>query len=86
MGRSAGPVRGYTYGNARLLGADQDDDGMLTRQVRYWESVLAGVAEQLELPFDRSRPAFPSYRGGQVEVQIDAGLHAGLAGLAVSIR
>ncbi|MEO7259990.1 MAG: amino acid adenylation domain-containing protein [Jatrophihabitantaceae bacterium] len=72
----------YTLWQRGLLGADHDSDSVLARQVRYWETALAGLPDQLELPFDRSRPAYPSYRGGQVAVQIDADLHAGLAGLA----
>jgi len=72
----------YTLWQRGMLGADQDGDSVLARQVRYWETALAGLPDQLELPFDRARPAYPSYRGGRVPVRIDAGLHAGLAELA----
>ena len=72
----------YTLWQRELLGADLDGDSVLARQVRYWQASLAGLPDQLELPFDRPRPAYPSYRGGRLPVRIDAGLHAGLAELA----
>jgi amino acid adenylation domain-containing protein len=72
----------YTLWQRGLLGGDQDHDSLLTRQVAYWESALAGLPEQLDLPFDRSRPAQPTYRGGHVGVDVDAGLHRELVELA----
>ncbi|WP_177328824.1 non-ribosomal peptide synthetase [Amycolatopsis australiensis] len=72
----------YTLWQRRLLGGDQDHDSVLARQVAYWESALAGLPEQLELPFDRSRPAYPTYRGGHVALDVDAGLHRELVQLA----
>ena len=72
----------YTLWQRGMLGADRDGDSVLAGQVRYWEATLAGLPDQLELPFDRPRPARPSYRGGRLPVRIDAGLHAALAELA----
>jgi nonribosomal peptide synthetase DhbF len=72
----------YTLWQRGLLGADQDHDSVPARQVDYWKSALAGLPEQLELPFDRSRPAYPSYHGGHVDVDLDAELHRGLVELA----
>jgi nonribosomal peptide synthetase DhbF len=72
----------YTLWQRRLLGGDSDDDSVLARQVAYWETALAGLPEQLDLPFDRSRPAQPTYRGGHVDVDVDAGLHRALVELA----
>jgi amino acid adenylation domain-containing protein len=72
----------YTLWQRALLGGDQDQDSMLARQVQYWQSALADLPEQLDLPFDRSRPAYPSYRGGDLAVQVDADLHRRLAELA----
>ena len=67
-------------------GAGQDTDGgdggVLARQVQYWEQALAGLPEELALPFDRPRPAEPSRRGGLVLWRLDARLHAALADLA----
>uniref|UniRef100_UPI003F49AF2B amino acid adenylation domain-containing protein n=1 Tax=Nocardia suismassiliense TaxID=2077092 RepID=UPI003F49AF2B len=71
----------YTLWQRGLLGGDQDDS-LLARQVAYWKSALADLPEQLDLPFDRSRPAHPSYRGGHLEIDVDAELHRGLVELA----
>ena len=64
-------------------GGDGTDGGVLAGQVGYWQQALAGLPEELALPFDRPRPGEPSQRGGVVRWRLaDAGLHAALAGLA----
>jgi amino acid adenylation domain-containing protein len=40
------------------------------RQARYWKDKLAGAALQLPMITDRPRPAVPSYRGGQLRVEL----------------
>jgi amino acid adenylation domain-containing protein len=73
----------YAIWQRDLLGRDQNPDGILSRQVAYWVSALAGIPEQLELPSDRPRPGKPSRRGAVVRWQLaDADLHAALDGLA----
>ncbi len=75
----------YALWQRDLLGAagDGDDGGVLAGQVEYWREALAGLPEELALPFDRPRPAEPSRRGGQVRWQLAGpALHAALAGLA----
>jgi non-ribosomal peptide synthetase component F len=72
----------YTLWQRGLLGGDQEPDSVLARQVAYWQSALADLPEHLELPFDRSRPAYPSYRGGHITVDVDAELHLTLVELA----
>ncbi|HET6208862.1 MAG TPA: condensation domain-containing protein, partial [Jatrophihabitans sp.] len=57
-------------------------DGQLQRQGEYWRQALAGAPALLELPTDRPRPAEPDYRGGQVRVEFDAELTAGLRELS----
>ena len=44
------------------------------RQARYWKAKLAGAALQLPMITDRPRPAVPSYRGGQVRVELPKAL------------
>jgi amino acid adenylation domain-containing protein len=65
-----------------MLGGAGDRDGELDRQVEFWRQVLAGLPEELALPWDRPRPAVASYRGATVELGVPAGLHAALAGVA----
>ncbi len=40
------------------------------RQARYWKRKLAGAALQLPMPTDHPRPAVPTYRGGQLRVEL----------------
>ena len=72
----------YALWQRQLLGGDHDPDSTASRQASYWASALAGLPEQLELPYDRARPADPTYRGAAVSLHLDAGLHRRLLGLA----
>ncbi len=75
----------YALWQRDLLGGDGDggDGGVLAGQIEYWQRALAGLPEELALPFDRPRPAEPSRRGGQIAWRLaDARLHAELADLA----
>jgi amino acid adenylation domain-containing protein len=72
----------YTLWQRRLLGSDQEPGSLLSRQMDYWTTALAGLPEQLQLPYDRPRPAEATYRGGAVGWDLDAGLHQRLTELA----
>jgi amino acid adenylation domain-containing protein len=72
----------YALWQRELLGADDDQDSLLARQVEFWRHALAGAPGELTLPADRSRLAAPSYRGHTVPLELPAGLHRQLAGLA----
>jgi non-ribosomal peptide synthetase component F len=65
-----------------MLGGAGDRGGELDRQVEFWREALAGLPEELALPWDRPRPAVARYRGATVEFAVPAGLHAALAGVA----
>ena len=72
----------YTLWQRAVLGEEGDAQSALSRSLLYWRGRLAGLPEQIGLPFDRARPAVSSYRGGRVELPLGARLHAGLLGLA----
>src|SRR5438094_711185 len=65
-----------------VLGDESDAESALSRELSFWRDRLAGVPEQIALPFDRPRPAISSYRGGSVELRLSASLHGGLLRLA----
>ncbi|MFD8912686.1 non-ribosomal peptide synthase/polyketide synthase [Streptomyces sp. NPDC059575] len=81
---SALPVQyaDYTLWQRELLGEDAAADSLLSTQLHYWKQKLADLPEQVELPFDRPRPAVTSHRGAHLPVRIDAALHRGLRTLA----
>ncbi|EID54023.1 non-ribosomal peptide synthetase [Saccharomonospora xinjiangensis] len=61
------PVRyvDYTLWQRRLLDAVEE------RQLRYWQDTLASAPEEIDLPYDRPRPARPTFRGAAVEFDLD---------------
>ncbi|MGW0179667.1 amino acid adenylation domain-containing protein [Nocardia sp. NPDC003345] len=68
----------------RMLGAADDPGSLMSAQLDFWRSTLAGAPDRLDLPADRPRPAVASLAGGRVPVQIGAGLHRRLQDVARS--
>ena len=62
--------------------SQQDPESVMSRQVAYWREALAGVPEELELPFDRARPAIAGHRGHGTPLHIPADLHQRLLQVA----
>ncbi|MFJ6167558.1 amino acid adenylation domain-containing protein [Micromonospora orduensis] len=72
----------YTLWQRSLLGDGRDAASLLAGQLDYWSSTLRELPDQLELPYDRPRPADPTDRGGTVGFDLDAALHGALLTLA----
>ncbi|MEV6409943.1 amino acid adenylation domain-containing protein [Kribbella sp. NPDC051718] len=65
-------------------GPEDDGDGAKAGELQYWRQKLAGLPEQLELPYDRARTEVSQHRGGTVDVRVGTETHARLAAIATS--
>ncbi|MGW3313848.1 amino acid adenylation domain-containing protein, partial [Streptomyces sp. NPDC001073] len=72
----------YTLWQRELLGDEDDPESTGAAQVDFWRGELAGVPEELALPYDRSRPLVASHQGDVVEFELDAQVHRSVVGLA----
>ncbi|WP_157108390.1 non-ribosomal peptide synthetase, partial [Aldersonia kunmingensis] len=72
----------YALWQREVLGSDADAESLISRQIAYWSTQLAGVPDQLDLPSDRPRPAVASGRGATVGFEVPAELHASLLAVA----
>ncbi|WP_432142197.1 amino acid adenylation domain-containing protein [Streptomyces sp. bgisy084] len=72
----------YALWQRELLGDADDPGSRAAGQLAYWEGRLAGLPDELSLPYDRPRPTTPSRQGRLVHRTCDAGLHRRLAELA----
>ncbi|MGW4769103.1 amino acid adenylation domain-containing protein [Nocardia sp. NPDC004278] len=74
----------FAWWQRQMLGAADDPASLMSAQLEFWRSTLAGAPDRLELPADRPRPAVASLSGGRVPVEIGARLHERLLALAHS--
>ncbi len=72
----------YTLWQQEILGDREDPESLATAQETYWRKNLAGLPEELSLPFDRTRPARTSYVGGAVYLAWEPEVVVGLRALA----
>ncbi|MEU1729578.1 amino acid adenylation domain-containing protein [Streptosporangium sp. NPDC020145] len=49
---------------------------------RHWREALAGIPDELALPYDRPRPHTPTHRGATVRLRLPDDVHRGVAALA----
>ncbi|MDH6440261.1 amino acid adenylation domain-containing protein/thioester reductase-like protein [Streptomyces sp. SAI-144] len=72
----------YALWQRELLGEASDPESLAGRQLAFWSRALRDAPEELSLPTDRARSAVADFRGGCVELEIPAGVHAGLLEVA----
>ncbi|MFI9325871.1 amino acid adenylation domain-containing protein [Kitasatospora aureofaciens] len=72
----------YALWQRDLLGGPADADSLMARQVDYWRRALGGAPEELELPFDRPRPAVATYQGHTATFELSAEMHGRLLKVA----
>ncbi|MCX4725054.1 non-ribosomal peptide synthetase [Streptomyces sp. NBC_01306] len=72
----------YAVWQRELLGEASDPESLAGQQLAFWSRVLRDAPEELSLPTDRVRSAVADFRGGCVELEIPAGVHAGLLEVA----
>lgn len=53
----------YTLWQRDRLGTEDDPGSLLSRQLAFWRTALAGLPDEIALPADRVRPQVADYRG-----------------------
>ncbi|MBO4260749.1 condensation domain-containing protein, partial [Streptomyces griseorubiginosus] len=72
----------YSLWQREVLGSEDDPDSEISRQLAYWTETLAGLPDQLELPYDRPRPSVATYRGDRIPFEVPAELYDRVTALA----
>ncbi|WP_067571699.1 non-ribosomal peptide synthetase [Nocardia acidivorans] len=60
----------YTLWQRAMLGAAEDPESEMARQIAYWTTTLADLPTELGLPADRARPLIASHAGATVTCEI----------------
>ncbi|MGB7362449.1 MAG: amino acid adenylation domain-containing protein, partial [Rhodococcus sp. (in: high G+C Gram-positive bacteria)] len=70
----------------QVLGSLSDADSVVSAQVAYWRTRLAGLGDALPLPLDRPRPAVQSLQGKSIRFEISSELTSALTAVAQQHR
>jgi nonribosomal peptide synthetase DhbF len=73
----------YAAWQQDLLGHEDDGESVAAKQLAFWKEALADLPVELSLPFDRSRPAAGSMKGGHVRIAVSASTQRKLMRLVV---
>ncbi len=65
----------YALWQRQVLGAQSDQQSLLSQQLAFWKRTLQGLPEQLRLPTDHPRPAVATGRGGSFTLRLGPDLH-----------
>ncbi|MBO4260750.1 condensation domain-containing protein, partial [Streptomyces griseorubiginosus] len=76
----------YSLWQREVLGSEDDPDSEISRQLAYWTETLAGLPDQLELPYDRPRPSVATYRGDRISFQLSEDLYARVSEVAQDVQ
>ncbi|MGE2814174.1 amino acid adenylation domain-containing protein, partial [Mycobacterium heidelbergense] len=72
----------YALWQRGWLGSESDPRSAIAAELAYWERVLAGMPQRLELPADRSYPVVADPGGASVAVEWSVGLQRRVARVA----
>ncbi|MGW0536590.1 amino acid adenylation domain-containing protein, partial [Streptomyces sp. NPDC003032] len=65
----------YALWQRRELGSEDDPRSAAALQLDHWRQTLDGLPEELDLPYDRPRPATAAYRGDRITFDVPADVH-----------
>ncbi|MFE4832199.1 amino acid adenylation domain-containing protein [Streptomyces sp. NPDC056672] len=76
----------YALRQQERMGDEDDPKSPVRQQLGYWRSRLAGLPDELRLPFDRARPTVATGRSRAVGFSVTPETHAGLLDIARRTR
>ncbi|MCF1598956.1 non-ribosomal peptide synthetase, partial [Streptomyces muensis] len=76
----------FSLWQREVLGTEKDADSEMSRQLAYWKETLAGLPEELALPYDRPRPPVATYQGDVIPFELPPALHEALLQVARQSR
>ncbi|NGP09765.1 non-ribosomal peptide synthetase, partial [Rhodococcus sp. 14C212] len=74
----------YTLWQRDILGDETDPQSTAAQQREFWVETLAGLPDRITLPTARPRPAVQSMASADVDLAVDADVHARLRAVAAT--